>query len=176
MQLPDASSAAAAAAAAAELGPPTPDDPSPDPSDASSDDVSADAPWYLALRETAETGAVYVARGCCSSGQAAGTPPQQQQQQQREREQEEQQLEGLHTFSALFSSQCEHHLLPFYGRLKLAYLPADGGGGGAGGGGASRAALAHIVQMFSRRLQVQERLTHQVADAGAGWSGLAWAG
>ena len=73
---------------------------------------------------------------------------------------------GLLTFTAHFSSQCEHHLLPFYGRLKLAYLPADGGSG-SGGGGAHAALLAHVVQMYSRRLQVQERLTHQVADAGA---------
>jgi GTP cyclohydrolase I len=175
-----AAAAGAAAPAVAELGPPTPDEQSLDPSDASSDDMSADLPWYMAVREVAAA-----CGGSSSNGttQAAHSAQQQQQrqlleheEQQQQQEQEEQQgAEGLLTFCAPFSSQCEHHLLPFYGRLKLVYLPARGGPGGGSGAAAAdlstdRAMLAHIVDMYSKRLQVQERLTHQVADAG-GWQG-----
>ncbi|KAL4437290.1 hypothetical protein ABPG75_004429 [Micractinium tetrahymenae] len=136
--------------AAAELGPPTPDEHSPDPSDASSDDMSTEVPFILGMREAEAAAAA-----------AAGQPPELAQQAQRPAQQD-----GVQTFSAHFSSQCEHHLLPFYGTLRLAYLP-----GGAGSASAAcdpaclRRRLAGVVEMFSRRLQVQERLTHQVADA-----------
>lgn len=55
-------------------------------------------------------------------------------------------------------SMCEHHLLPFTGRVHVAYLPAEGRLTGL-------SKLARLVEGFARRPQVQERLTDQVADA-----------
>lgn len=54
-------------------------------------------------------------------------------------------------------SMCEHHILPFFGKAHIAYIP--------NGWITGLSKIARVVDCFARRLQVQERMTHQILDA-----------
>lgn len=54
-------------------------------------------------------------------------------------------------------SMCEHHMLPFFGKAHVAYIP--------NGYITGLSKLARVVDVYARRLQVQERMTHQILDA-----------
>ncbi len=56
-----------------------------------------------------------------------------------------------------FYSMCEHHMMPFYGKAHIAYIPEDKVVG--------ISKLARTVEIYARRLQIQERMTGQIADA-----------
>jgi GTP cyclohydrolase I len=55
-----------------------------------------------------------------------------------------------------FYSMCEHHMLPFFGKIQIAYVPS--------GKVFGISKLARLVEKYSRRLQIQERLTKEIAD------------
>ncbi len=56
-----------------------------------------------------------------------------------------------------FYSMCEHHMLPFFGRVHVAYIP--------NGKVVGLSKIPRVVDIFARRLQIQEQLTEQIADA-----------
>ncbi len=57
----------------------------------------------------------------------------------------------------LFYSQCEHHMVPFFGKVHIAYMPK--------GKVVGLSKMARLVECFARRLQIQERFTNQIADS-----------
>jgi GTP cyclohydrolase I len=117
---------------------------------------------------------------CCGSASHAC----QQQQQQQEVQQasklldqgglqlEQQQQHEWFEHHVTFMSQCEHHMLPFHGTVHITYtLPRCSQGCSHSTqqqqqrGALSEAEAAQLVRCFTQRLQVQERITHQVAEA-----------
>ncbi len=64
------------------------------------------------------------------------------------------QVMTLHTFA--FVSLCEHHLLPFFGRVHIGCIPRDRDG--------DSAYVEHVVATYAHQLQLQERMTEQIAD------------
>jgi GTP cyclohydrolase I len=121
--------------------------------------------------------------GCGCTCEGDGQPQQhrrrQQQQQQQQQEQQEQRAcsaavpppsaavaSATYTWRehhVRFVSQCEHHMLPFYGSVHIAYIPACHGC--EAHKGMSHDQAEQVVAAYTQRLQVQERITQQVADA-----------
>ena len=69
---------------------------------------------------------------------------------------EEEYQEPIVVKDITFYSMCEHHMLPFYGKAHVAYIPS--------GRVVGLSKIPRIVEVFARRLQVQERMTQQIAD------------
>lgn len=69
---------------------------------------------------------------------------------------EEQYEEPIVVRDINFYSMCEHHMLPFYGKAHVAYIPS--------GRVVGLSKIPRVVEVFARRLQVQERMTQQIAD------------
>jgi GTP cyclohydrolase I len=67
----------------------------------------------------------------------------------------------------VFHSLCEHHLLPFFGTVTIDYLPIDCVVG--------ISSLVHVIERHSRRLQLQERMTRDIAVEVAQLTGVRWA-
>lgn len=76
--------------------------------------------------------------------------------------------------SVPFHSQCEHHMLPFYGHVHVALIAPEGDSAfnTAAAAAATCESIEAVVAMYTRRLQVQERITQQVADAVAQLHGV----
>lgn len=71
----------------------------------------------------------------------------------------QEETEGLVVIKDIeFTSLCEHHLVPFFGKAHVAYLPSNGVITGL-------SKIARVVELTARRLQVQERMTEEIADA-----------
>jgi len=69
-----------------------------------------------------------------------------------------------------FWSTCEHHMIPFYGTVHVGYIPGDS----RKVVGVSK--LARVIEVYARRLQIQERMTKQIADAVEKFSGASGVG
>jgi GTP cyclohydrolase I len=69
---------------------------------------------------------------------------------------EEEYQEPIVVKDITFYSMCEHHMLPFYGKAHVAYIPS--------GRVVGLSKIPRVVEVFARRLQVQERMTQQIAD------------
>lgn len=65
---------------------------------------------------------------------------------------------GMITDTGSYVSMCEHHMLPFFGKYTFGYIPAEKGRV------LGLSKVARVVSYYSARLQIQERLTHQIVD------------
>lgn len=65
----------------------------------------------------------------------------------------------VHVSNIEFASMCEHHMLPFFGTVRISYLPKKGGKV------AGLSKFARLVECYARRLQLQERMTSEIAHA-----------
>ncbi len=102
-----------------------------------------------------------------SSSSRGGGDSASQAQQQQQQAQPQAAEGGVHHFDAPFASQCEHHMLPFQGSAHIAYLLPPGAPP------VPPEQLAQLVAMFTRRLQLQERITHQLLHGAAQLTGAA---